>query len=522
MDARNTDIITQQLHQLLVRLSAENSKSNPSQKQNLPTSAHNSQYPDRRPEGRVWSRDTSNIPPRIPKQHTRDSNMGVKGTDDYLTARAANPRTGLISPSVVTNLTPRTPISPAEALSLFGSDYEPPRTFSPKARMPEEPRGAIQRPRPAGPRGRWRQDSTGWNMEPDTEAGSPKTTTANPLPTRADFHASEDSFVILMPTAKDPQPYRQEDQDKAVQYYRDKAQRLSHKEGMNGRMHSIGAGPRKFAQATKALRDFSNPRSPTPDEDDTAPRKAEATSSSPPMSAVSEFSSCESSRSSRRSVCSPPPGVERRDSAVSVTASTSAREKETSTSRSPTLGGAERARSNSNTSRFQDLRQLPRVRAVHPESPARKAQHEKTAPVPREYTSTPPPPYRTHPNTPSLSGTSVAESLPPLETQVVGFLAWVINQLFYKPASSAPNGSPQGQSIGIVQAIHILSDSTTKPIERWQAIKALAFVASRAVMILCCLAIVVRIGTAVGRVLAIMLWPVSIVWTIMKWMLGFA
>ncbi|KAK6002276.1 hypothetical protein QM012_001914 [Aureobasidium pullulans] len=449
--------------------------------------------------------------------------MGVKGTDDYLTARAANPRTGLISPSVVTNLTPRTPISPAEALSLFGSDYEPPRTSTPKARMPEEPRATVERPRPSGPRGRWRQDSTGWNMEPDTEAGSPRTTRINSPAPRADFHASEDSFVIPMPTAKDPQPYQQADQDKAVQYYRDKAQRLSHKEGMNGRMHSIGAGPRKFAQATKALRDFSNPRSPTPDEEDVAAARTDkATSSSPPMSAVSGFSSCESSQSSRRSVCSPPPGVERRDSAVSMPVSSSAQEKATPTSQSPTLGGAERARSNSNTSRFQDLRQLPRVRVVHPESPVKKGQHEKTTPVPREYTSTPPPPYRSHPNTPSLSGTSVAESLSPLETQVVGFLAWAINQLFYKSASSTRDGSPQGQSIGLVQAIHILSDSATKPIERWQAIKALAVMASRAVMILCCLAIVVRIGTAVGRVLAIMLWPVSVVWTIVKWMLGFA
>jgi hypothetical protein len=44
--------------------------------------------------------------------------------------------------------------------------------------------------------------------------------------------------------------------------------------------------------------------------------------------------------------------------------------------------------------------------------------------------------------------------------------------------------------------------------------------ATRAIVILCCLAIVVRVGTAVGRVLAIMLWPVSIVWVIAKWILG--
>jgi ABC-type multidrug transport system permease subunit len=116
----------------------------------------------------------------------------------------------------------------------------------------------------------------------------------------------------------------------------------------------------------------------------------------------------------------------------------------------------------------------------------------------------------------------MAESLSPLETQVVGFLAWAINQMFCKQVSSSRDGSSQRVNVGLTQAIHILSDSASKPIERWQAIKALTFMAIRAIVILCCLAIVVRIGTAVGRVLGIMLWPVSIVWVIVKWMLGLA
>jgi hypothetical protein len=352
-------------------------------------------------------------------------------------------------------------------------------------------------------------------MEPDTEAGDHKITTANSSATRADFHASEDSFVLPMPSAKEPQPYQQADQDKAVQYYKDKAQRLAHKEGMNGRMHSIGAGPRKFAQATKALRDFSNPRSPSPSKEDSAVVREKTPTSSPPLSAISGFTaSSESLRSPRKPVHSPAPGIERRDSGVSVPTSSSVPEKRTP-DQSPTLGGAERARSNSNTSRFQDLRQLPRVRVVHP-----KDQHEKGASIPREYTSTPPPPYLSHSSTASLSATSMAESLSPLETQIVGLLAWAINQVFYKPASSGPDGSSQGVNIGLTQAINILSDSASNPVKRWQAIKALAFMAMRAIVVLCCLAIVVRIGTAVGRVLGIMLWPVSIIWVIIKWMLG--
>ena len=519
MDARNTDIVTQRLHHLLTRLSAENFKPNSSRNQNLSTSTHNhpaSNY--HRTQREVWLRGTFRTPPRIPQRHFTDRTMGVRGTDDYLTARAANPRTGLISPSVVTNLTPRTPISPAEALSLFGSDHILPPDSSPRVRSIEEPRSASPRQRPAGPRGRWRQDSTGWNMEPDAEAGCPKITTANSSATRADFHASEDSFVIPMPTAKDPQPYQQADQDKAVQYYKDKAHRLAHKEGMNGRMHSIGAGPRKFAQATKALRDFSNPRSSSPKAEDNA---AEHDASSPPMSAFPGFTaSCGSLRSPRKGVHSPTPELERRDSGVSVSTSSSAREKGAPADKSPTLGGAERTRSNSNTSRFQDLRQLPRVRVVHPDGLVTRNQHEKGAHAPREYTSTPPPPYPSHSSAASISNVAMAESLSPLETQVVGFLAWAINQVFCKPTPSRRDGSPQGVSIGLTQAIHILSDSATKPIERWQAIKALVLMAVRAILILCCLAIVVRIGTAVGRVLAIMLWPVSIIWVIVKWMLG--
>lgn len=357
-------------------------------------------------------------------------------------------------------------------------------------------------------------------MEPDAEAGSSKISIANSSATRADFHASEDSFVIPMPTAKDPQPYQQADQDKAVQYYRDKAQRLSHKEGMNGRMHSIGAGPRKFAQATKALRDFSNPRSSSPKAEDSA---AGHDASSPPMSAFPGFSaSCQSPRSPRKPVYSSTstPELERRDSGVSVSTSSSTQEKKAPADKSPTLGGAERTRSNSNISRFQDLRQLPRVRVVHPDGPAAKERHEKVAHAPREYTSTPPPPYPSHSSAASISNISMAESLSPLETQVVGFLAWAINQVFCKPTPSRRDGSPQGVTIGLTQAIHILSDTATKPIERWQAIKALVLMAVRAILILCCLAIVVRIGTAVGRMLAIMLWPVSIVWVIVKWMLG--
>ena len=47
--------------------------------------------------------------------------MGIKDTDDYLTVRFANPETGQVSPSICGGRTPRTPLTPGEALRLYGS-----------------------------------------------------------------------------------------------------------------------------------------------------------------------------------------------------------------------------------------------------------------------------------------------------------------------------------------------------------------------------------------------------------------
>lgn len=53
--------------------------------------------------------------------------MGIKETDDYLTVRFANPETGLVSPSACGGVTPRTPITPGEALRLYADSSGSPR-----------------------------------------------------------------------------------------------------------------------------------------------------------------------------------------------------------------------------------------------------------------------------------------------------------------------------------------------------------------------------------------------------------
>jgi hypothetical protein len=65
-------------------------------------------------------------------QTPRRPKMGMRDSDDYITARAANPRTGLISPSLAG--TPRTPESPAEALKLRSQRMRPALTRANEAR----------------------------------------------------------------------------------------------------------------------------------------------------------------------------------------------------------------------------------------------------------------------------------------------------------------------------------------------------------------------------------------------------
>jgi hypothetical protein len=508
MDAGNANIISQHLHHLLVQLSSlQNSAS---QSSHIPDSLVQDSTYNSSVWSRAWSRRHINTLPRTPSPRSVHAVMGIRGTDDYLTARAANPRTGLISPSIA-NLTPRTPLSPAEALSLYADNHGYSPDPSPTLSSPQQ--NQTDRQKPAGPRGRWRQDDKGWTMQTVTECGSPRMmNTANSSAMRADFHANEDAFVIPMPSAKDPQPYLQADQDEAVQYYRDKGQRLSQKEGtdgMNGRMHSVSAGPRKFAQATKALRDFSGARCSPANE---APSPSLSASSE--VSMPGSFGSPKSPQLSKRPVGS---ALERKDSGTSIKTSKSAQEKEVFMGHSPTLGSHDdHPHSNSNTLRFQDLRQLPRVRIVHPKDAGSKGRQICQSPIP-------PPSYTTISSrkAPSGSGTSVADSLSPLEAQVIGFLAWSINRIFCNATLSKSDADQESHSIGIARAIHILSDSATTLLERWQAIKALVFIGLRAVVMLGCIVAVIRLGVAVGRVLAIILWPVRLVWMVLKWILGF-
>jgi hypothetical protein len=98
--------------------------------------------------------------------------MGIKDSDDYITARAANPRTGLISPSPAA--TPRTPESPAEALKLRSQRTRPALTRANEARKISA--GGLQK---------WCADEHGWSRE-DAKSG-----VASPRPSETNVGAAD-------------------------------------------------------------------------------------------------------------------------------------------------------------------------------------------------------------------------------------------------------------------------------------------------------------------------------------------
>lgn len=168
-------------------------------------------------------------------QHTRPTQfatpvrpkMGIKDSDDYITARAANPRTGLISPSPAA--TPRTPESPAEALKLRSQRIRPALT-----------RGNEARKISTGGLPKWCAHENGWSRE------YAKSGVASPRPSDTSVGASNiicgetdaledilrgDRFVVHMPSAREPQPYafpgRSAEEIQAYEHYEQKARKTS-------------------------------------------------------------------------------------------------------------------------------------------------------------------------------------------------------------------------------------------------------------------------------------------------------
>jgi len=172
----------------------------------------------------------------IPEQHHSSApkyqtplcpRMCMKDSDDYITARAANPRTGLISPSLAG--TPRTPESPAEALKLRSQRIRPALTRANEARKISA--GGLQR---------LCTSEKGWSFEDtksrvasprpsDASAGAADIICCEPLPRGSTL--DDDRFVVHMPSAREPQPYafpgRSAQEIQAFEHYKRKARKTS-------------------------------------------------------------------------------------------------------------------------------------------------------------------------------------------------------------------------------------------------------------------------------------------------------
>ena len=218
------------------------------------------------------------LPPTLQTPTPPRRKMRMKDSDDYLTARAANPRTGLVSPSLPSP-TPQTPESPAEALKLrVQLDRSP---ILPGAGEEQPPRPALTRADSARKiSARWRAGAQGWALEDAAAAAaaaaSPRASDATASAGVADLvgaffpqdenesalarlqrrplrPAAEDRFVLPMPSAREPQPYaypgRSAEEIRAFEHYRSKARKTSG-EGWDRRcVRGGGGGVRKTGSA---------------------------------------------------------------------------------------------------------------------------------------------------------------------------------------------------------------------------------------------------------------------------------
>lgn len=503
---------------------------------------------------------------------TTRMSMGIKGTDDYLTARAANPRTGLISPSILTVQTPRTPMTPGEASRLYShhSNHSPARL-----RPALKPRLMVQRNKKnhnAHAANRWKQREGGWMMEAVSDFASPSMTAANIAAAGAVSFLAEDRFIVPMPSAKDPQPYQTVESDitQATAVGRLRCQPVtaygpsgaSTTSCLNRKMPSKGAGPRKFAEASKRLRNerliqacesrlHSTEARENNRDSNAYPQQGHDISSSPASSvSAANFAPFQSpsktegikstinampntcdaggqprlpatqSLINRKPVGSPPNIRARRTSNVTV-----------ATAKSEELSDktAEVLQPKPNEDRFSDLRRLPRVRIVHPDAAASPdvsgLDVDKDSAGPARPANAVPPPHDVRPRpslvvpgTSSPPGTTKLES-PCLESKVLSMLADMLAFLL-RLLQASWHSAQHIRKLNILRALNTLTDEQADPMARVGAVKVLIVAGGRAATLVGGLVVLVRVGVALGRLFQVMLWPVGLLAMTLRWLLG--
>lgn len=152
--------------------------------------------------------------------HNRPDPVRMKDSDDYITERAANPRTGLISPSVGSRTPCResTPNTPGDALKLNHHEHTLPTLDPRRVLFSRANEGRKISAGSIGTELKHGEHEWVYGYEIEESVGTPCT-----LP--------EDKLIVHMPSAKEPQPFAypgySSGQIKAFEHYRDKARRVS-------------------------------------------------------------------------------------------------------------------------------------------------------------------------------------------------------------------------------------------------------------------------------------------------------
>ena len=166
-------------------------------------------------------------------EYSRPSIGRMKDSDDYITARAANPWTGLISPSPgIQTPCSSTPNSPGDALNLRRRTTQ---QETPTHAMRKRPKLAKANEGRKVSGGSGREANMGHEYENTTHSpGRGKEQDSGPR-----VVLQEDQFVVHMPSAREPQPFAYPgytaEQIEALEHYRCKARRVS-SEGYDRRL----------------------------------------------------------------------------------------------------------------------------------------------------------------------------------------------------------------------------------------------------------------------------------------------
>ncbi|TKA70717.1 hypothetical protein B0A49_04361 [Cryomyces minteri] len=352
-----------------------------------------------------------------------------------------------------------------------------------------------------------------------------------------------------MPSAREPQPYafpgHSAAQVAAFQHYQWKSRQISNQEqgqAMKSRMPSIGSGPRKFAEASEALRVHAT----TPQRHDTVIKRLEVVpgavemDATPPASpslgfstrvAPSNSSRCSSTatastNASSLSSCSStstgptftliprkpisPQPTPRTSSAFTPPISSAAEEGQIAPSRLDVLAHSAYAPT--------DLRHLPPVKLVHPAYASIPRTAPRSAPPASE-------PSMSLAPTPPQSRTRSTAAEPASTASLLAYTSTIRPFLPSSLLSITALADLDNMNL-IHHLLHpsflfrTLSSPTATLTQRLDALKTALIVAAQTAALLYAAVLLWRVCVVVGEVVEVLLWPVRVVARLLGWVGG--